>query len=101
MTLHVINIIFSTIVGIIGGYIIISFEYPKLLMPLGITSIVLSALGIIVNIWGNLVNKRVRKHERLWILGYNCLFSLNEILSGSLKDGKLQDKEFQRCVEHT
>ena len=94
LTLHVINIIFSTIVGIIGGYTIISFEYPKLLTPLGITSIVLSAFGIIINIWGNLVNKRVRNHERLWILGYNCLFSLNEILSSSLKDGKLQDKEF-------
>ena len=71
---------------------------PATLLPLVIVGASLGAIGILIGLWSKLVTKRLTKHEKLFLIANNTLNKINQILSKAVKDGKVDDEEFEIMV---
>ena len=84
----------ATIAGVSLGFI----TNPATLLPLVIVGASLGAVGILTGLWSKLIAKRLTKHEKLFLIANNTLNKINQILSKAVKDGKIDDEEFEIMV---
>ena len=45
------------------------------------------------------MNKRIKKHEKLSLMGNNTLIRINQLLSESSKDNQISAREFESVLE--
>ena len=86
-TLHGISIGSSSINAAIAGATIAVLPNPITAIPMVATNVTLAAVSAVTSLWSRLVNKRIKKHEKLGLMGNNTLIRINQLLSESLKDG--------------
>ena len=72
---------------------------PVVVLPLAITNVTLGTVGTVSGIWAKMVTKRIKKHEKLFLLASSALRTVNELLSESLKDSHISDKEFKLITQ--
>ena len=78
------------------GVTIGAMSNPAVILPLSITNVSLGATGTLTGVWSKSVIKRVKKHQKIYLLANNTLGTVNELLSESLKDSHISDKEFKK-----
>ena len=82
----------------IAGSALIFMTNPVTLLPLVITNLSLGAISIITGVVSKLTAKKIKKHEKLYILSNSMNMRINEILTESLKDNVIDDREFKRVL---
>ena len=89
----------SSTAAALSGVTIGMMSNPGVVLPLAVTNVTLGAVGTVTGVWSKSVNKRVKKHQRLSLLANNTLSIVNELLSESLRDSHVSDKEFKRVLD--
>ena len=97
--LQSISIATSSLTSVLSGVTIGTMTNPTVILPLAITSVTLGAIGGVSGIWAKSVNTRVRKHQKLTLLANSFLNTVNELLSESLRDSHISDKEFKQILD--
>ena len=88
----------STAVAL-SGVTIGMMSNPGVVLPLAVTNVSLGAVGTASGVWSKSVNKRVKKHQKLSLLASSTLSTMNELLSESLRDSHVSDREFKRILD--
>ena len=89
----------SSIAAALSGATIGMLANPGVVLPLAVTNVTLGTVGTVSGVWSKSVNKRVKKHQRLSLLASNTLSTVNELLSESLRDNHVSDREFKRVLD--
>ena len=97
--LHYTSISSTAVGSAVAGVSLAFITNPVTFLPFSIALFSLSGVSMITATLSKIVNKRVRKHEKLHLLGNNLLLKINEILSESLNDSHMNDKEFKKVLQ--
>lgn len=97
--LHGISITGTSLAAITSTVSIGMIANPIVVLPLGITSVILAGFGVVSGVFSKKISNKVRKHEKLLLLNSNTLANINKLFSESLKDGYVSNKEFKDIIE--
>lgn len=96
--LYAISVGSTSVTTVVSSVTLGMLANPVILLPLAAVNAGLGATSVATNVWSKLINKRIQKHQKLYLLANSYLHQVNSLVSIALKDHHISNTEFSQIL---